>query len=75
MGYLFLFIALAAGVAKGYCGKRISGFVSGYKEAALTNFIRMLICCLVGVVIALSQSASIFGNLTPMFFFAAFETL
>jgi len=72
LGYAFLFLSLFSGSAKGYCGKRISGFVSGYKEAALTNFIRMLICCLVGVVIALSQSASIFGNLTPMFFFVAF---
>ncbi len=72
IGYLFLFLSLFSGTSKGYCGKRISGFVSDYKEAALTNFIRMIVCCVVGVVIALSQSASIFDNLTSMFFFAAF---
>ncbi|MBQ9965381.1 MAG: EamA family transporter [Clostridia bacterium] len=72
LGYAFLFLSLFSGSAKGYCGKRISGFVSGYKEAALTNFIRMLICCVVGVVIALAQSASLFGSLTPVFVLAAF---
>lgn len=72
LGYLFLFLSLFSGTSKGYCGKRISGFVAGSKEVALTNFIRMLICCLVGVAIALSQSASLFDGLNSIFFFAAF---
>ena len=48
MGYLFLFIALAAGVAKGYCGKRTSGYTSSFRDAILATFIRMCICSVFG---------------------------
>lgn len=50
MGYLFLAISLLSGVTKGYCGKKTSGYVSGYQEAMLTNTIRMIICIVIGLV-------------------------
>lgn len=50
MGYLFLTISLLAGVVKGYCGKKTSGYVSGYKDAMMANTIRMLLCILIGAV-------------------------
>lgn len=50
MGYLFLSIALLCGGAKGYCGKKISSYTSEYRSAMLANFIRMLLCILIGFV-------------------------
>lgn len=50
MGYLFLTISLLAGAVKGYCGKKTSGYVSGYKDAMMANTIRMLLCILIGAV-------------------------
>ena len=48
MGYLFLVISLLAGAAKGYCGKKTSGCVQGYKDAMFANTIRMIFCILIG---------------------------
>lgn len=48
MGYVFLASALIAGSVKGYCGKKTSGFVAEYKDAMLTNFIRMVMCIIIG---------------------------
>ena len=53
MGYLFLAIALFAGALKGYCGKRVSGSVDGFKDAMLTNFIRMIFCIFIGFLTAI----------------------
>lgn len=53
MGYLFLSLAVFSGAAKGYCGKRISGRVDGFKDAMLSNFIRMLFCIIIAGVITL----------------------
>lgn len=47
-GYLFLLVALLAGSAKGYCGKRTSGYIVEYKDALFTNFIRMIFCIIIG---------------------------
>ncbi|MBQ2273325.1 MAG: EamA family transporter, partial [Clostridia bacterium] len=55
MGYLFLLLAVLAGSTKGYCGKRISGFVSDFGDSALSNCLRMLLCILIGAVAALSE--------------------
>jgi len=52
MGYLFLSFAVLSGAVKGYCGKRISGRVDGFKDAMLTNFIRMVFCIIIGGVIS-----------------------
>lgn len=55
LGYLFLLIALLSGAAKGYCGKRTSGYVSEYKDAVFTNFIRMFFCIIIGFVMVCVQ--------------------
>ena len=48
MPYLFLFLSVFAGVSKGFCGKRLSGFTAEFKSATYSNFIRMLLCILIG---------------------------
>lgn len=53
MGYLFLFIALFAGTAKGYCGKKTSNYAKGLGDAIFANIIRMLLCVLIGFLLLL----------------------
>ena len=53
MGYLYLVIATLFGTTKGYCGKKVSGYVNETKDAILSNLIRMLLCCIVGVVLVI----------------------
>lgn len=53
LGYVFLSLALLAGVTKGYCGKRTSGYVSRYRDASLTNLVRMVLCIVIGLVVVL----------------------
>ena len=53
MGYLFLAISLLAGITKGYCGKKTSGYVNGYSGAMLANFVRMFFCIVIGFVMIL----------------------
>ena len=55
MGYLFLLIALLAGAAKGYCGKKTSGYTSGSRDAIWASIVRMLFCALVGSVLILTS--------------------
>ena len=50
MGYLFLSLALACGLTKGYCGKRVSGHVKKSRDAMLTNILRMTLCIIIGFV-------------------------
>lgn len=54
MGYVFLALALMAGATKGYCGKKTSGFVSGFRDSMLANMIRMLLCIAIGMVLILA---------------------
>ncbi|MBS7299277.1 MAG: EamA family transporter [Eubacteriales bacterium] len=61
MGYLFLAISLIAGVTKGYCGKKTSGYISGYKTAMLANTIRMMLCILIGVLVIIAG-----GNISQL---------
>ena len=56
MGYLFLACALAAGLTKGFCGKKTSSYVSEYKDAAFSNMIRMFFCIIFGLIFVLWQS-------------------
>ena len=51
MGYLFLSIALLAGVTKGYCGKKTSGYTNSLRDATLANIIRMMLCILIGFIL------------------------
>ena len=48
IGYVFIFIALACGVTKGYCGKRTSGKVDYSSDALLINTLRMVFCIVIG---------------------------
>ncbi len=54
MGYLFLSISLFAGVTKGFCGKKTSGYADDYRDAVLVNVIRMLFCIVVGFIFVLT---------------------
>ena len=47
-GYIFAFIAVFCGAVKGFCGKKISGYTSDLPSASYSNFLRMLICILIG---------------------------
>lgn len=55
MGYLFLVVALFAGVTKGYCGKKTSGYTSDFRGAVFANCIRMLLCIVIGFVLILAS--------------------
>lgn len=55
MGYLFLTIALLSGTAKGFCGKKTSQQVQGYKDALFTNSIRMVLCIFIGFAMIVSK--------------------
>ena len=44
MGYLWLAVALAGGIAKGLCGKRISGQMGSFRDCLFINSLRMLLC-------------------------------
>lgn len=48
MGYLLLSIALFAGTAKGYCGKKMGNLAESFQSAAQLNLIRMLLCIAFG---------------------------
>ena len=49
LGYLFLALALLAGVIKGYCGKKSGGTLVLASDAMLVNTVRMLACIIIGV--------------------------
>ena len=51
MGYLFLTLALFAGMTKGFCGKKTSGFVEKTRDAFLLNIIRMFLCIVTGIIV------------------------
>ena len=55
MGYLFLAIALFTGAGKGFCGKKVSGRIQGFKDSMLTNSLRMVFCILIGFVMVFAQ--------------------
>ena len=55
MGYLFLTLALAAGITKAYCGKKTSNYTADLKDAMLANSIRMLFCICIGLLLILLQ--------------------
>lgn len=55
IGYLFLSLALASGLIKGYCGKQTSGVASRACDAMLINTVRMIFCFFIGILIILFQ--------------------
>lgn len=48
MGYLFLTISLLCGTTKGYCGKKTSNYTKDTGDAMLANFLRMVLCVIIG---------------------------
>ena len=48
MGYLFLTLALASGVTKGFCGKKTSSAIKTNSDSMIMNLLRMLICIVIG---------------------------
>lgn len=75
MGYLFLSLALAGGLIKGFAGKKISGNVDGFKDCIFVNLLRVLFCCIIGfLLICISGD---FSSLTlslsnlPIYIFSA----
>lgn len=48
MGYLYLALALIAGLTKGYCGKKTSGYTSRVSDAMAVNTVRMALCIGIG---------------------------
>lgn len=58
MGYLFIFIALISGTAKGYCGKKISNSITTEKQSIFINAVRMIFCLLISFVILLPEIIS-----------------
>ena len=56
MGYLFLSVALAAGITKGYCGKKTSSYIVTNSDSMIMNFLRMLVCIFIGFLLILAQN-------------------
>ena len=48
MGYLFLALALAAGITKGFCGKKTSFAIKSNSDSMIINVLRMLACIFIG---------------------------
>lgn len=48
MGYLFLALALTAGVIKAYCGKKTSSFIVFSSDSMIMNLLRMSLCIAIG---------------------------
>lgn len=53
MGYIFLMLSLAAGTIKGFCGKQTSRYVNEYRDAMLANFVRMILCSIIGLIVVI----------------------
>ena len=51
MGYLYIATALLFGQIKGYCGKKQSLYISGLRDASVSNFLRMLCCTATSLVL------------------------
>ena len=72
MGYLFLSVALAGGVLKAYCGKRLSFRINNSESLLVANFTRMLICTAIGFLTAFVSEKSMlaFATELPVLFVA-----
>lgn len=53
IGYSFLFLAVLTGVAKGYCGKKTSGYVNTLIDGLILQHIRLALCMLIGILLVL----------------------
>ena len=55
MGYLFLVLALASGLTKGFCGKKTSGGIVCRSDSMVINVLRMVLCIVIGFLLMLFQ--------------------
>lgn len=60
MGYLYLVIALFAGVTKGLCGKKVSNSVENLNECIFVNLLRAFFCAVVGFAVACIVGEDVF---------------
>lgn len=59
MGYVYLLLSNLFGACKGFCGKKVSAYVKGTRDAVLSNIIRMVLCTGIGFgLIAFTVGAS-----------------
>ena len=65
MGYLYLFLALTAGLIKAYCGKKSSAAANCSYNAIIINIARMFLCVIIGALFVLMRGASSFAFTTP----------
>lgn len=56
MGYLFLALALASGITKGYCGKKTSASIVTNSDSMIMNLLRMVVCIFIGFLLILVQN-------------------
>lgn len=56
MGYLFLSLALVAGVTKGYCGKKTGFAIETRSDSMIMNVLRMLLCIIIGFLLIAAQN-------------------
>ena len=68
IGYLYLAIALAAGLVKGFSGKKISRDVISLNDGFTVNTIRTVFCAAIGLVVAVAQVEFSGLALTPKAF-------
>jgi len=57
-GYLFAFLALAAALAKAYCSKKSSIYVTDIRGNTFSNGIRMVFCIAIGIGFVLTEGGS-----------------
>lgn len=69
MGYLFLGVSLLCGTAKGYYGKKTSGYAQGYENAIFISIVRMVFCT--GIALALLILSGNTNQLAPSGFLLA----
>ena len=53
MGYLFLSLALIAGITKGFCGKKTSFAIKSTSDSMVMNAFRMVLCIAIGFFLVL----------------------
>lgn len=58
MGYLFLSLALFVGLLKGFCGKKMSGFVKSTTDSMFVSAVRMFLCVVIGFFVVLFAGGS-----------------
>lgn len=64
IGFLYLSLALFAGIAKGFCGKKISGSMQNFKDCLFINAVRMFFCALIGIIFVVIDRDWLFFQLS-----------